>query len=459
MKATLYFSFKWVMSLIFLFPWNFSLAQEGYVYFLNDQEEALDARIKILSDAKREILISYFIFEDDKVGNKILAQILLAKEKNPDLDVKIIVDAIANDVDKKLWYRLVKAGIKLKLFHALPKLFVPPDEINFFGFFRALRRFNFRMHDKILLTDARYLISGGRNIDDKYFGKAEKNFYDRDIFVDSPKLAGDVRDYFLLLWNSSHVRPLKFKRCDRLVDEKRSPIKEFLDTKKALVDDLKDFQKKHQDFIPSKIGIPFRKVRFLNSFDASKGRFLPQFLSNELFDITKNVDSSVVIETPYLLPTKRFFGLIKYLQGKQVKISFITNSFCSSDAMVVVGAYDNYKPKFYRLGIPVYEFVDDSYLHAKSAVFDDRLAILGTYNMDPRSAYLNTELVFIFEDMHVAEHLAKMIKDDVKKCVKISPKSGNKMIGYYDCNKPKIQLMMYVFFRILSDLKALYNLL
>jgi len=113
-------------------------------------------------------------------------------------------------------------------------------------------------------------------------------------------------------------------------------------------------------------------------------------------------------------------------------MQFVTNSFCSTDAMPVAAAYDNEKPKIESLGVELYEYIGPGYLHAKSAVFDDSLALVGSYNMDPRSAYINTELVFVIEDKNVAKELKKLILEDMENCVNTNIATENTFGGYYD---------------------------
>ncbi|MBK7095488.1 MAG: hypothetical protein IPH57_10725 [Saprospiraceae bacterium] len=115
------------------------------------------------------------------------------------------------------------------------------------------------------------------------------------------------------------------------------------------------------------------------------------------------------------------------------------------------------KGKFEKFGIDIYESVGPDYLHSKSGVFDDKIALVGSYNLDPRSAVINTELVFVVEDETIALKLKEIILHDIKNSVKVEKNSENSFGGYYGCHKTEKEMMIYMFFRILTRIKLFYN--
>ena len=169
------------------------------------------------------------------------------------------------------------------------------------------------------------------------------------------------------------------------------------------------------------------------------------------------VKKTILIQTPYFLPTKPLYRLLDNLVKRNIEIQVITNSNCSTDVMPVSAAYDNQKVKLEKLGIDVYEFTGPHYMHSKSAVFDDSISIVGSYNVDPLSANLNTELVFIIEDKNVARKLKEIILEDRKKCVKAEKNIINSFAGYYECDKTEKEMMTYMIFRILTRIRFFYN--
>ena len=98
--------------------------------------------------------------------------------------------------------------------------------------------------------------------------------------------------------------------------------------------------------------------------------------------------------------------------------------------MPVAAAYDNQKNMLSGMGVELYEYLGPDYLHAKSAIFDDSLSLIGSFNMDPRSAYINTELVFVIEDKIVAEKLKNIIIGDMENCVYVRDKEDQSKGGF-----------------------------
>jgi len=443
---------------IFLFSIQHLVSQDNYLYFLNSPDEAVLSRIHIIEKAEKEILVSYFIFEDDPFGLIALDLLLLKKEQNPDIKIKVLLDASSNRVDKSLWYYLEQKGIEVKEFHPMPKLFVPFNKISIKNFYNSLKNINFRMHDKIILVDNKSIIIGGRNIKNSYYGLDDKNFHDRDLYFHSISLGNQIKEYFNLLWNSHHVFDITYNYYHKKGKHYTKNVNKLKNIRNYVLDKKKNYDKLVKNLTPINLGIKFKKVTFLNSYNKTTDKFNPEFLSTSLFNFAINTKKLMLIETPYLLPTKRFYKLIALLRQKGVKVQFVTNSFCSTDVMPVAAAYDNEKPTLDSLGVEIYEYKGPEYLHAKSAVFDDSIALVGSYNLDPRSAYINTELVFIIEDENITQKLKELIHEDMENCVKNIKNKDTKTAGYYDCKKSDADIFTYVIFKFLTRFSWLYNL-
>ena len=449
---------KGILKILIFILFSFHVSgQENYLYFLNDGKEAALARAKVLEKAQKELSIAYFIFEDDAIGLLALDLLLLKKELNPEIKIRVLLDASANGVDKSLWYYLEQKGIEVKEFHPGPKLIVPLNKISIRNFFKALGRANSRMHDKIVLADSKEFIIGGRNIERTYYDLAEKNFHDRDIYFVSDSIGKEIKQYFDLLWNSKHVSKITYNRRYRKGKHYTNMVNKLKNIRNYTLYYKKDYDKKSKSIDPVKNGMKFSNAIFLSSYNKNTGKFDPEYLSTSLFDITMKLKKSFVIETPYLIPTKRLYKLMGHLQKKNIKMQFLTNSFCSTDVMPVAAAYDNEKDKLAELGVEIYEYKGPDYLHAKSAIFDDSLALVGSYNMDPRSAYINTELVFIIDDKNVVKKLKSIIAQDRDNSVKVQTTLENPG-GYYDCTKNKSDMILYVIFKFLTKFQWLYNL-
>jgi len=443
--------------IILLLGINAIFAQENHLMFLNDGTKAALARAKIVEKAQNELLVAYFIFEDDGIGLVALDLLLLKKELNPDIKIKVLLDGSSNRVDRSLWYYLEQHGIEIREFHPSPKLLVPLKKISIRNFFKAFKNANSRMHDKILLADSQDLIIGGRNIERTYYDLAKKNFHDRDIYFVSKTIGAEVKAYFDKLWNSKHVSKLTYNRRDRKGKHYNKMINKLKNIRNYTLYHKKEYEKNSQSIDPEKYGMKFEKAIFLSSYNKETGKFDPEYLSTSLFKLALQLKKSFIIETPYLVPTKRLYKLMEILHEKDVKMQFVTNSFCSTDVMPVAAAYDNEKEKLAKLGVELFEYKGPEYLHAKSAIFDDSLALVGSYNMDPRSAYINTELVFIIDDKNVVKELSSIIDEDKANSVKVitTPDFPG---GYYDCTKSRADMIIYVIFKFLTRFQWMYNM-
>ncbi|MEZ4909015.1 MAG: phospholipase D-like domain-containing protein, partial [Saprospiraceae bacterium] len=338
-----------------------------------------------------------------------------------------------------------------------PKVAVPKSKISVSKFISALQNYNMRMHDKLIICDGIAFIAGGRNIENSYFGLDDRNFYDRDLYFYSKSLTENVRKYFLQLWDSKYVADITYtyKSTGKRAYKKSE--------NKVLGDKLLDeYYNKYlldinTDFLPLIKGLYFNKASFLSSYDSENDNFNPEYLSTSLLNLIFKVKRELIIETPYLLPTDNLYKLLNYLSLNDVQIEFITNSICSTDVMPIAAAYDNQKMKLNSLNIALFEYLGPDYLHVKSAVIDDRMALIGSYNMDPRSANINTELVFIIDDPYVAAELKSIIEDDKNKCIKVEENEQNTYGGYYGCWKNEKDMMTYLFFKVMTGYKLLYN--
>ena len=83
----------------------------------------------------------------------------------------------------------------------------------------------------------------------------------------------------------------------------------------------------------------------------------------------------------------------------------MTNSLASTDQLMVYAGYSNQRKNLLARGVEVWEFSGCDHFHAKSALIDGCIAVIGSYNFDPRSEHLNTETAVVARDPYVAHQL------------------------------------------------------
>jgi putative cardiolipin synthase len=391
----------------------FTAGARADVYRLVDEpREAMQVRIDMIQQAKGEIDALYFLARNDRITWTALA--LLRDARRRGVRVRLIVDATFNHVPGPLLAHLHDEGVEVRVYH--PFTLRHPSWI-----FR-------RMHDKVVVVDTRKYITGGRNLDEAYFGlKKKHNFIDRDVYVDGVS-AKEADAHFERLWASRHVADV---RTDVSVRDKQQASK-LLDKERLSL---------------QKIGF----VHFDTGYDWSGGRStepVVRFIHDPINDgqgprvaeslaqILETARESILIESPYLIPSEELLKLLNRKMDAGVKVTIITNSVKSTDGLLPQVAYLRYRHYLVTTGMEVYEYKGPGTLHSKSVIIDGRIAMVGSYNVDPRSENLNTEIMCMADNAGAAEKLAQAIATDMRNSWKIASN------GHVPRSYPRITRMM-----------------
>lgn len=384
-----------VFLLLFLSFITASLAES--VRILDNPDDAYKVRMQLIEGAKEEILISYFIFAQDATALEVLS--LLRKKAREGVKVKVMVDDLFNDIPKEIGTHLQHENVLIKNF-------------NTFNLFKLGKTIKYRMHDKMFIVDQQKIIMGGRNIEDTYYGKAHKNYDDRDIYI-AGNLAHEASEYFKELWQADHLKPFKQKKL------KTTQAKDQLDQiqnnylmKRTM--DTFDLATWESDLMQ------VENVDLFHDAVATKKQKMTG-TAKKLYDLILNAKTSVIIDSPYLIITKEFHAVLAEVLARGVKIRFLTNSLKSTDGLFPQAAYIGQRQKIVEMGIELYEYFDADSFHAKSLVVDDEIAAIGSFNFDPRSQNLNTETVAVMHDPKLASLLTQSMNESLKLAYKIDP--------------------------------------
>jgi cardiolipin synthase C len=380
---------------------------------LDDPREAAQARVDIIQQATTDISALYFLARNDRVTLAALALLCDAKRRGVP-NVRLIVDASFNRIPKDVLAHLRAEGVEVRVYH--PLTLRHPSWL-----FR-------RMHEKVVITDAARYIAGGRNLADSYFGLAKNNNYvDRDVYIDGPS-AADAARHFENLWNSNHVRALKVRVSPQEVERAGQRLDDTL------------LELESGGFVALNTGRDWSEgqqqvasVRFLH--DPVVPGTAPR-VADGLAELLANAKTSIVIESPYFVPPKAMRMLLYKKLGEGVSVTFLTNSLHSSDGVLPYAGYLKYRRRMVRAGMDVREYKGPDTLHAKSMVIDGRIAVVGSYNADPRSQNLNTEVMCVTEDEQAARELAESIQMHIDNSWKIE-RSGWPGAGYPEAGASK----------------------
>lgn len=253
-------------------------ARADRVRFLSDDRTAAEARVEMVLSAQREVLVSAFIFGDDPFTLTSLA--LLRATARRGVAVRVLVDAQWNGVPRAVQAHLLAEGVEIREYHPLR--------------LDRLRWIFRRMHDKLTVVDGERMLAGGRNVESTYFGFGRqlrrRNYLDLDLQVEGP-VAAEARDYFLQLWASRHVRPVRA----RATPEEQRAAAALLDRHQAWLDARIAAARADRDRPPPRFA-EAGPVRFLHDpigdHDASSA------VGRELRDLLGSARKSVLIESP-----------------------------------------------------------------------------------------------------------------------------------------------------------------
>jgi phosphatidylserine/phosphatidylglycerophosphate/cardiolipin synthase-like enzyme len=212
-----------VLLLMAMLPQSFA---QSRAKILDDNLEALKARLELIQNAEKEILFTTYIFSEDEISKYFLAELQLAVERG--VSVKLIIDASNNYFKPKFLKYINRLGIETKLY-------------NRFKGYNVGDFVKFRLHAKVLLVDYNQLIIGGRNIGGEYFGLKESNYQDRDIYIEGPSVT-HLRSFFFNYFNSKNsefVIQRRFWNCfnnKKLCERKELVVLEKLFAAKLSID-------------------------------------------------------------------------------------------------------------------------------------------------------------------------------------------------------------------------------
>jgi cardiolipin synthase C len=378
------------------------------VKLLENNQEALQARLDLITHAKKEIFVEYYEVASDTVSLTGLALLRLVAENG--VKVKILIDHMHNGLTEAEMAAALgisetsKANENIEI-----KVFNPLHTMN-------PLHLTYRNHDKLLNIDGEMMIVGGRNVSENYFGKSDdrsKNFKDADALIVGNS-AKESRQYFLDLWNlnpdvrSINLYGYSFDSLNQIcAAETPEPcqddqLKRTKDIKAAQVKLGKYFRQLalgYYDVKQEPIGKMLRdledikNVHFAFNDPTKTMKYVENKLSDQIMkSFEKYAKNNILIMTPYLYPTEDELNTLEKLSAAGVKIKIVTNSLASTDVVLVHAAYLTIKKKLTDMGIEIYEFKGPEILHCKGVVIDDKISLMGSFNFDRRSALLNREI-------------------------------------------------------------------
>lgn len=421
------------------------MAEKTGVYVLEDGGGAMMARAWLSEYAERTIDVQYFIFSADNVG--LIAADYLVRAAERGVRVRILVDDVLVEADAgqllaldaipNLEIRIYNPGLKVGA--SLPR--------KLFKLASDFRGINQRMHNKTFTVDGRVVITGGRNIADEYFDyDHEYNFRDRDVLL-LGGVAGEVEASFEEFWSHPLSRPVA-----DLVEAAEPAV-----APQQQAAWLHQYACNPENYWPqvraSLADIPAAFDRILASGelqwvegvayvsdppgknDGQQGLGGGGATLDALTRLVRRAQASLTIETPYLVTTEASRELFRETVARGVAVRILTNSLASTDNPEAFNGYQRDREELLRTGVRIFELKPDAAirsrlmtgalaatlkdppifaLHAKSMVIDGHTTVIGTFNLDPRSANLNTECLTVIPSEAIAAAVLEGMEQEME---------------------------------------------
>lgn len=391
------------------------------LHTLEDSLEAFAARYQLAALAQRTLDVQYYIWEDDVSGRLLFQALLDAAFRG--VKVRLLLDDNnTRGLDETLKIMDAHPNIDVRLFN--PFSF---RTLRMLGYLTDFARLNRRMHNKSFSADCEATIIGGRNVGDAYFGIGEEPlFTDLDVLA-TGQVVKEVEEDFERYWQCDSVAPLKHVLASESTPQTRQSILNFNDEQQAAAD--RYLEKLATTTIAQRMAhgnLPFIWAQTkLLSDDPRKGqgKAAPRTLLPErLRSVMGTPESHIDIISSYFVPGRAGVAQILKLVRRGVKVAILTNSLAANDVAVVHAGYARWRKKLLRHGVELYELKptnrprpgirdrgltgnSGSSLHAKTFSIDGKKVFIGSFNFDPRSALLNTEMGLVIDSESLAQRI------------------------------------------------------
>lgn len=398
---------------------------------------AFASRSILTSMATRNIDAQYYIWHDDQAGQLMLKDLWDAAERG--VIVRLLLDDFNNSAkfDQHLLRFASHPNIAVRIIN--PLMYRKFQTLNFVT---GLPRINRRMHNKSMTFDKQITIIGGRNIGDEYLSNDKNSqFADLDVLLIG-KVVADIDNSFASYWSA----PISFdiqtlatldkgettdflEGLDKLRADEKNNSKSSLDVYKTAIEDSSI----DSDLIYKRVPFRWTDMQFLSDDVGKLTKTVPANtnLVHQLRTLLGSPTKRLTIISSYFVPTKDGVNTLVELAEAGIDIKILTNSFDATDVTAVHSGYSQWRPSLLRAGVKIYELKStaseekrenklwkarsqsSTSLHAKTFAVDDYQVFIGSYNVDPRSANINTEMGVIINDEELAKQLHSALSDEL----------------------------------------------
>ena len=395
--------------------------EQGLTAFLPlyDGFMSIATRLHLINNARYHLDLQYYIWKNDDIGKLMLMQLLKAADRG--VKVRLIIDdQNGTQLDPTLLALSAHPNIQIKLFNPYKFRYV---RVLDYGF--RLKRVNHRMHNKLIVADGSVAVTGGRNISSEYFDASSKfQFTDVDIFFAGTAIQ-DANQTFQLFWNDELTQDFQYVLGKTATEAQLAQLRHDFS-----VHDVGDQEVKRRVHLSeqqvvahlNRHPIHWAKAHFVadhpNKARGSKDD--QDFIYDQMLKLMGEPNKHLELVSAYFVPTQKGADYLSQKSQDGIDVRILTNSFLANDVALVHAYYQVYRQQLLKNGVDLWEFKpyierpertwyevmtgnvipaknkNSSSLHAK--FFDvDGMVFIGSFNFDPRSARLNTEVGLVVE--------------------------------------------------------------
>jgi putative cardiolipin synthase len=399
--------------------------EESSLLLVDRNEAALHWRLALIDSAERSLDFLYFLWSEDEAGWLLFERVIDAADRG--VRVRILLDdLLLPPMDKFLAVLNDHPHIEVRDFNPWNQR----AAFHYAEYMVQMSHLNHRMHDKAMVADSTVAISGGRNIGNEYLGLSWKsNYQDCELLSVGP-VVSELAAMFDYYWNCKPVisaaalwRGAKADQLPKLI----SKVRAELDSAENLA--MISRQPKNWTDWLKKAAPAMTAGSAYVVYDRLEGDAPEDQTTSAVLGFFPLVQEELLILNAYLIPGKAFLERLDRTTSRGVRVRILTNSLGSVNHAAVNSAYKKTRKPLLEAGAELYELRFDAQiqtlvdtppvvsdyvgLHAKAMVGDDTHLFVGSYNLDPRSRNLNSEMGIVVKSKELSRQLKKVIETDM----------------------------------------------
>ena len=370
---------------------------------IDDNTQALLWRLRLIGSAQESVILTTFDLRADEGGTDILSALYCAAQRG--VKVQILTDGIYQFLylkDSEVFRALCEhENVEARFYNPIS--------------LKNIYKVNYRMHDKYIIADNRAYMLGGRNTNNIFLGNYQEGINeDRDILVyETAPEQGDSLDvlqiYFRDIWELSQEPKYRGK----LSDDRKEELYRLLKSRYAALEAGYECFERYENWMEDTYAV--NKITLITN-GMEVGRKAPEILYT-IERLTEQAED-VFIQTPYAICSKEMYEVLRNMEHN-AEVRIMLNAVERGSNPWGCTDYLNQKKRILETGADVYELMNEHAVHTKTILVDDDLSVVGSYNLDMRSTYLDTELMLVIDSEELNAHIRSMLQEYMKKSTEV----------------------------------------